>query len=202
MVFEPPSRLVIATHNDGKFREFVELLRAYVPDIVSAKQLNLPSPEETGSTFEENALIKARAAAQASGCMALADDSGLCVNALGGRPGIFSARWVEDRNFQTAFGKLQKELGDSPDRSAYFACVLTLCQPDGTCESVEGRVDGTLAREARGTGGHGYDPLFIPTGYTQTFAEMDEKQKNALSHRGRAARALVERFFVQHKSTC
>jgi len=191
-----PQRLVIATHNAGKFREFHELLSPYVPDIVSAGELGLPSPEETGATFAENAILKAKAAGKASGSYALADDSGLCVTALGGKPGIHSARWAEPKgNFPLAMQRIQKELGAAEDRSAYFICVLTLCGPDGVCESVEGRVDGTLAHAPRGTNGHGYDPLFIPNGFGVTFAEMSDEEKNNISHRGKAARALIERCF-------
>jgi XTP/dITP diphosphohydrolase len=191
-----PPRIVIATHNAGKLREFSGLLRPYVPEIVSSGDLGLPSPEETGATFAENALLKARAAAMASGCLALADDSGLCVTALGGAPGIFSARWAGSKNnFSVAMQRIQKELGKAKDRSAYFVCVLALCWPDGTFDSVEGRVEGTLAHAPRGAHGHGYDPIFIPNGYEMTFAEMSDKEKNILSHRGMATKILVERFF-------
>ncbi|MDD4616182.1 MAG: RdgB/HAM1 family non-canonical purine NTP pyrophosphatase [Alphaproteobacteria bacterium] len=194
-----PDRLVIATHNAGKLREFAALLQPYVKEVVSAGQLGLPSPEETGTTFSENALLKAKAVATASGSVALADDSGLCINALGGQPGIFSARWAVD-GIDKAMARIQKELGNSPDRTAYFICVLALCWPDGHCETLEGRIDGTIVEQARGIHGHGYDPVFVPEGYTQTFAEMPEDQKNRLSHRGRATKALVEKFFVRETS--
>jgi XTP/dITP diphosphohydrolase len=193
-----PNRIVIATHNAGKLHEFSELLRPYVPEIVSAGELGLPSPEETGTTFAENALLKAKAAAKASGALALADDSGLCVTVLGGKPGIFSARWAEPKNdYTVAMQRIQDELGDAKDRSAHFLCVLVFCWPDGSFESIEGRVDGTLAREPRGSNGHGYDPIFIPGGYDKTFAEMSDDEKNVISHRGRATRALGERFFAR-----
>lgn len=193
MLRPAPSRLVVATHNSGKLKEFAKLLSPFVKDIVSAGELGLPSPEETGSTFAENALLKAKAAAQASQSVALADDSGICVNALAGQPGIYSARWSVN-GIDKAMQRLQDELGDNPDRSAYFICTLILCWPDGYTETFEGRVDGTLAHAPRGTNGHGYDPIFIPDGYDRTFAEMSENEKNALSHRGRATEALRQRF--------
>jgi XTP/dITP diphosphohydrolase len=188
-------RLVIATHNAGKLREFSEILHPYMSSIVSAGELGLPSPVESGTTFAENALLKAKAAALASGSLALADDSGLCVTALGGKPGIFSARWAEPKgNFPNAMQRIEKELGNAADRSAYFICILTLYRPDGWTVSVEGRVDGTIAPAPRGNLGHGYDPIFIPNGYALTFAEMSEEKKNSISHRGLATRALIERF--------
>lgn len=189
-------RLVIATHNAGKLREFQDLLSPYVREIVSSGDLGLPAPEETGTTFAENALLKAKTAAKASGSLALADDSGLCITALGGMPGIYSARWAgKDRSFATGMNRIQKELGDAKDRSACFICAVVLCEPDGKCTTIEGRVDGTIAREPKGANGHGYDPIFIPDGYATTFAEMDDTTKNALSHRGKAIRALVEKVF-------
>jgi XTP/dITP diphosphohydrolase len=187
-------RLIVATHNNGKLAEMRSLLSAYVPDIVSAGQLGLPSPDETGTTFVENSLIKARAAATAAGCLALADDSGLCVNALGGQPGVYTADWAKP-DAAAGMARIQRELGDTRDRSAFFVCVLTLCWPDGRHEYVEGRVNGTIAPAPRGAHGHGYDPLFIPEGHDRTFAEMTESEKNALSHRGRAVEALLNRFF-------
>lgn len=192
-----PHRIVIATHNAGKLREFSALLRPYVKEIVSSGELGLPSPEETGATFAENAILKAKAAALASGTLALADDSGLCVTALGGKPGIHSARWAEPKNnFPFAMKRIQKELGAAKDRSAYFICILALCWPDGSCETVEGRIDGTIAKAPSGTHGHGYDPIFVPQGYGITFAAMDEDEKNRISHRGSATRKMVERFFA------
>jgi XTP/dITP diphosphohydrolase len=191
-----PKRIVIATHNEGKLREFGTLLGAFTADIVSAGSLGLPSPEETGATFAENAILKAKTAALATGCLALADDSGICVNALGGRPGIYSARWAEPgKDFDLAMQRIQNELGNAKDRSAYFICVLALYWPNGRIETVEGRIDGTIAPAPRGTQGHGYDPIFIPHGSDTTFAEMGEAQKNSISHRGKATKALVETFF-------
>ncbi len=189
-------KLVIATHNVGKLGEFQELLGPYVKEIVSAGQLGLPEPEETGTTFEENALIKAQAAAKATGAVALADDSGLCVNALNGQPGLYSSRWGgPDKNFMIAMRRINEELGNHQDRTAYFICVLVMAWPDGHHEVIEGRCDGTIVWPPRGDKGHGYDPVFQPQGYDKTFAEMESEQKNALSHRGKALRALVETCF-------
>jgi XTP/dITP diphosphohydrolase len=194
-----PDRIVIATHNEGKLREFAILLRPYAVEVTSAGQLGLPSPEETGDSFAANAVLKAKAAALATGLVALADDSGLCVEALGGQPGIFSARWGDGKNFAGAMERVQRELGNATDRRAHFICVLALCWPDGHSETIEGRVDGTIAPEQRGAHGHGYDPVFIPNGYAQTFAEMGEEAKNAISHRGRATKAMIEKFFAHRK---
>lgn len=183
--------LVIATHNKGKLLEFQELIGARVPHVLSAADLNLPEPEETGSTFLENATLKAVAAAKASGFPALADDSGLCVTALGGQPGVETARWAgPSRDFVMAMNRIHEELGDSKDRSAQFVCVLVLAWPDGHTETVEGRCTGKIVWPMRGTQGHGYDPVFLPDGEIRTFAEMDMKQKNAISHRARALAAL------------
>jgi XTP/dITP diphosphohydrolase len=188
--------LVIATHNAGKLREFQELLTPYVKEIMSAVQLNLPEPEETGKTFAENALLKARAAAQASGCVALADDSGLCVAALGGAPGLYSSRWAgPDKNYGLAMRRVHEELGAASDRSAYFICVLALAWPDGHTETVEGRCDGAIVWPPRGDKGLGYDPVFVPEDHERTFAEMDAEEKHALSHRGKAMQALAATYF-------
>lgn len=192
------NRIVIATHNAGKLREFTDLLKPYAAEIVSLKQLGLPSPEEAGRTFAENALLKAKAAALATGSYALADDSGLCINALGGQPGIYSARWGGlGEDSVIAMQRVQDELGNAKDRSAYFMCVLALYSPKGFYQVFEGRVDGTISREQKGSNGHGYDPIFIPDGYDITFAEMDDGQKNAISHRGKATVALVTAFCAQ-----
>ncbi|MDE2029511.1 MAG: RdgB/HAM1 family non-canonical purine NTP pyrophosphatase [Alphaproteobacteria bacterium] len=193
--------LIVATHNEGKVREFAALLHPYVEEIVSSGHLGLAAPEETGATFADNAIIKARAAALATGQLALADDSGLCVNALNGAPGVYSARWAEPgRDFTAAMRRIEKEIGDAADRSAHFICVLALCWPDGRCETVTGRVYGTIAREPRGANGHGYDPIFIPEGETRTFAEMSDAEKNALSHRAIALRDLADEYFKLHGS--
>ena len=190
-------KLVIATHNAGKLREFQALLAPYVKEIVSAAQLGLPEPEETGATFAENALLKAQAAAKASGHVALADDGGLCVTALGGKPGLHSARWAGlEKDFEKAMQQIQDELGASTDRSAYFMCALVLAWPDGHAETIEGRCDGTMVWPPRGDKGLGYDPVFIPEGYDCTFAEMGAEAKHKLSHRGKASRTLIEKCFA------
>ncbi|MCM2344475.1 MAG: non-canonical purine NTP pyrophosphatase, partial [Alphaproteobacteria bacterium] len=156
-------KLILATHNKGKVAEISALLGNYVQEFPSAGGLGLPEPEETGTTFLENATIKALAAAQATGMPALADDSGLCVNGLNGHPGVYSADWGGNpRDFNKAMQRIQDELGDNPDRSAYFVSVLVLAWPDGHTEHVEGRVAGTLVWPIRGDGGHGYDPMFVP----------------------------------------
>jgi len=186
------TRLVLATHNAGKVREFRTVLGASFGSIVSAGELGLPEPEETGANFVENALLKARAAAEASGSLALADDSGLCVTALDGDPGLYSARWAgPDKDFNLAMRRVHEALGDSADRSAYFIAVLALVSSEGREIIFEGRVDGHIVWPPRGGKGHGYDPFFVPEGETRTFAEMDGDEKNALSHRGRAVQKLL-----------
>ncbi len=188
--------LVIASHNPGKVREINALLSSFGADVVSAGALGLPEPEETGTTFFANAELKARASALGSGHVALADDSGLAVHALNGDPGIYSARWGgPDKDFDIAMGLVEEKLGDNPDRTAHFACVLSLCWPDGHCETVEGAVYGTLVWPPRGDLGFGYDPMFIPDGLTETFGEMDQAEKHNISHRADAFKKLVERCF-------
>lgn len=185
-------RLVIATHNKGKLREFTQILAPYFASIVSAGELDLDEPEETGASFVENSLIKAAAGVKATGSVTLADDSGLCVNALNGDPGLYSARWAgPDKDFRHAMQRVHDALGNSKDRSAYFIAVLTLATPDGNHHVFEGRVDGTISWPPRGDKGHGYDPVFIPNGETRTFAEMNEGEKNGISHRGRAIQKLL-----------
>jgi XTP/dITP diphosphohydrolase len=187
--------LVIASHNKGKVREIAELLGAYVTHFPSAGALNLPEPEETETTFIGNAELKAVAAAKASGLPALADDSGLVVPALGGAPGIYSARWAgEAKDFGVAMGRVETELGDG-DPSAYFICALSLAWPDGHVESVEGRIHGRLVFPGRGDRGFGYDPIFIADGRDVTFAEMDPAEKHGMSHRADAFRQLVAKCF-------
>lgn len=191
--------LVLATHNAGKIAELSALLDGYVPTITSAAALNLPEPEETGDSFLANAELKARAAAQASGHPALADDSGLCVSALGGQPGIHAARYATrpdgQRDFQWGMQRLLTALEGHADRSAYFACVLALAWPDGHCESVEGRVYGQIAPAPSGTGGFGYDPVFIPQGYTESFGTLPPETKAAISHRAEALAQMIRRCF-------
>ncbi|MBB6504416.1 XTP/dITP diphosphohydrolase [Sphingomonas endophytica] len=193
-----PGKLVIASHNAGKVREIAALLAGRGLDVVSAGALDLPEPEETGTTFVMNAELKARAAADLSGLPALADDSGLCVDALGGDPGIFSARWGgPEKDFGHAMRLVEDKLAAAPDapRDAHFVCALALAWPDGHVEWFEGRVDGTLVWPPRGDKGHGYDPVFQPVGHDETFGEMDEPAKNEISHRGDAFRQLVDAVF-------
>lgn len=196
-----PGKLVIASHNQGKVREIRALLAPYGIEPVSAGDLGLPEPEETGTTFAENALIKARASAEGSGLVALADDSGLCVEALGGDPGVYTADWAETpkgRDWHLAMGKVEEKLralGTDVDRSAHFVCTLALCWPDGETALFEGRVAGNLTWPPRGTLGFGYDPVFVPDGYDQTFAEIEPEAKHAISHRAEAFKKLVNALF-------
>lgn len=181
-------RLVAATHNAGKAREIHALLDGHYT-VVTAGELNLPEPAETETTFVGNAMLKARHAAQFSGEVSLADDSGLSVTALEGAPGIFSARWGgPERDFNAAMAKIETRLEDlgASDRSAWFTSALAVAWPDGPCVVVEGRVDGVVTFPARGDRGFGYDPIFIPEGHDLTFGEMDPGLKDSLSHRSRA----------------
>jgi XTP/dITP diphosphohydrolase len=193
-----PGRIVVATHNAGKLREIEELLGPYGVVPLGAAALGLDEPEETGSTFRDNAVLKARAATCASGLVALADDSGLCVEALDGAPGIYSARWAgETKDFSAAMARVERELearAAPPPWRAAFISVLALAWPDGGDETFEGRVDGVLVFPPRGTAGFGYDPIFRPDGHGRTFGEMSSEEKHgipadgslALSHRARA----------------
>ncbi|MBV9747784.1 MAG: RdgB/HAM1 family non-canonical purine NTP pyrophosphatase [Acetobacteraceae bacterium] len=191
-----PGKLVIASHNGGKVREIRALLGPYGVEPVSAAELDLPEPEETGTTFFANAELKARQAADLSGLPALADDSGLCVDALGGDPGIFSARLAgEGKDFAEAMRRVNAALPDGASRDAHFICVLALAWPDGHVEWFEGRADGTLAWPPRGENGFGYDPMFLPEGGAQTYGEMTPDRKHADNHRARAFRKLVEAVF-------
>ena len=192
-------KLVIATHNPGKLREIQDLLAPLGIACVGAAELGLPEPEEIGNTFVDNADLKAREAADLSGLPALADDSGLSVDALHGLPGIFSARWAEDeagnRDFARAMERVWREVettGPEASRDAHFACALSLARPDdGQVQSFEGRVDGTLIWPPRGDKGFGYDPMFVPVGYDLTFGELDPEEKHRISHRADAFRKLV-----------
>ena len=195
-------KLVIATHNAGKLKEIAALLAPHGVECLSAGALGLPEPPETGKTFAENALIKARAAAQAAQLPALADDSGLCVDALGGRPGIYTADWAErqwfegpsGRDWYMAMGKVEGmlcELGPEVDRAAHFACVLAIAWPDGDSVVYEGKAEGALIWPPRGAMGFGYDPVFVPKGGTLTFAELDPAEKHRISHRADAFAKLV-----------
>lgn len=199
-------KLVIATHNAGKLKEIQALLAPYGVECLSAGSLGLPEPEETGTTFVENALIKARAAAQGSGIVSLADDSGLSVAALDGRPGVYTADWAErqwfegdpGRDWYMAMGKVEGLLaqqGPDVDRSAAFHCVLALAWPDGEHAVYEGIAPGSLTWPPRGELGFGYDPVFVPEGSDRTFAEIEPEQKHAISHRADAFAKLVAEQF-------
>lgn len=189
--------LVIASHNPGKAREIADLLAPFGVQVTSVAALGLPEPEETGTTFADNARLKALAAAKGSGLLALADDSGLEVRALGGRPGVQSSRLAgPDKDFALAMRLIEGELKGATDRRANFACALALGWPDGHCEVFEGRVDGTLVWPPRGTRGFGYDPVFVANGRSITFGEMEPGEKHAISHRAQAFRKLVEACFA------
>ena len=188
--------LVIASHNPGKVREIAELLAAHNVQVISAGELGLPEPEETEATFAGNAAIKAHAAARGAAQPALADDSGLAVTALGGQPGVHSARWAgPGKDFHAAMERVERELGPAADRRAAFVCALCLAWPDGAQETFEGRVEGALVWPPRGSRGFGYDPIFVPEGFEVTFGEMDPAQKHAISHRARAFQKLVTAVF-------
>lgn len=192
--------LVVASHNKGKVREIEELLAPFGFDVRGAAELGLAEPEETGLTFEDNAILKARAAAKASGLMSLADDSGLSVTALDGAPGVYSARWAgEAKDFSFAMARVERELKENSaaDLSARFVCVLALAAPDGETESFRGEVEGHLVFPPRGTKGFGYDPIFIANGMTQTFAEIDPAAKHAMSHRAHAFEKFVAALKLQ-----
>lgn len=186
-------KLVVASHNAGKVREIEALLAPYGLAATSAGALDLPEPEETGATFEANALLKAEAAAAASGLPALADDSGFCVAALDGRPGVHSARWAgPGKDFHAAMARLHETMGDARDRSAWFVCVLAIAWPDGRALTFRGDVRGSAVWPPRGGAGFGYDPMFQPDGERLTFGEMDPAAKHAMSHRANAFRQFVD----------
>lgn len=190
--------LVVASHNAGKVREIRELLAPFGIETVSAGDLGLPEPEETGDTFRANAELKALASAKASGKPSLADDSGLCVEALNGAPGIYSARWAgPQKDFDFAMERVRLGLVEEGmmDTRAHFICGLALAWPDGHIDYFEGRVDGELVWPPRGTKGFGYDPMFVPTGHSETFGEMEPARKHAMSHRADAFRKLVDACF-------
>ncbi len=199
-------KIVVATHIVGKLKEMRLLLEPYGKDCISAGEIGLPEPEETGTTFEENALIKARAAAKAANLPALADDSGLCVNALGGRPGVYTADWAvrqkfegdKGRDWYMAMGKVEgmlAALGPDVDRSCWFNSTLALAWPNGDYAIYNGRVDGRLTWPPRGTKGFGYDPVFVPNGNSMTFGEIEWEEKQLVDHRADAFRKLVEAQF-------
>jgi len=191
------SKLLLATHNPGKLREIAELMAPFKIDVTSAGQLGLPEPDETGDSFVANAELKALAGAMAAKLPALADDSGLAVHALGGAPGIYSARWAgPEKDFSVAMARVERELAGKTDRRAHFVCALSLAWPDGHCETFEGKVFGTLVWPPRGAHGFGYDPMFLPDGYVETFGELDPAHKHAISHRAAAFRQLIAACFA------
>ncbi len=190
-------QLVVASHNQGKIREIAELTKPYGLNVISAGELNLPEPEETGTTFNANALLKALAAAEASGKPSLADDSGIEVAGLDGAPGIYSARWAgPGRDFSVAMERVWNELQQKKDTiewppKANFTCSLCLAWPDGTHKFFDGKIFGTLVWPVRGELGFGYDPMFVPDGYNQTFGEIESDIKQKISHRARAFQLFV-----------
>ncbi len=194
-------KLVVASHNPGKVREIAELVAAAGIEVVSAAEIGLDEPEETGTTFIANAELKALAAANVSGLPSLADDSGLAVHALGGEPGIYSARWAgPEKDFPAAMKIVEDRLASSrsQDRSAHFACALCLAWPDGHSETFEGQVHGTLVWPPRGDRGFGYDPVFLADGEAETFGEMAPSRKHAMSHRANAFKLLLEACLNGH----
>ncbi len=191
-----PGPLVIASHNEGKVREISALLGPYGIEPVSAATLGLPEPDETEDSFIGNARLKAVAAARATGMVALADDSGLCVDALAGAPGIYSARWAgPDKNFDVAMAQIERALAeaqaDATQRGAHFVCALSVAWPDEHSEEFEGKVFGALQFPPCGTMGFGYDPIFVPRGFDISFAQMEPDAKHAMSHRAKAFEQLV-----------
>jgi XTP/dITP diphosphohydrolase len=192
-VLERGKRLVIASHNPGKLREIEDLLRPHDVAVVSAASLGLPEPAEDAPDFVGNARIKAMAAATASELPALADDSGFCAAALGGRPGVLSARWAgPGKDFSKAMARVNAELADLGDDRVWFICALCLAWPDGHADTFVGRVDGTMVWPPRGENGFGYDPVFLPAGAFETFGEMEPEAKHAVSHRARAFGQLLK----------
>lgn len=190
-------KLAVASHNAGKVREIRELLSTFKVDVVSAGDLDLPEPDETGTTFIANAELKAVAAATAANLPALADDSGMSVDALDGAPGIYSARWAgPNKDFNDAMKRVETALAGNPNRRAQFNCALALAWPDGHCESFEGTLHGHLVFPPRGTKGFGYDPIFMADGQNITFGEMEPDAKHAISHRAMAFRQLVAACFA------
>lgn len=197
MKIRPQSTVVLASHNKGKLKEMQDLLAPYDIKVQSSVELGLSEPIEDGETFAENALIKARAAAQESGFIAIADDSGLCVEALDNAPGVYSARWAQtddgERDFYKAMEKIHEQIGDNPNRKAFFISSLAVIWPEEEEEHVfEGRVDGLITWPPKGDKGFGYDPIFTPKGYEQSFAEMENEDKKSISHRGQAFEKLIK----------
>lgn len=187
-------KIVIASHNQGKIAEFRKMLAPLEIEVCSAQDLSLPDVEETGTTFEENSRLKAETLAKLSGLPCLADDSGLCVDALSGRPGVYSARYAPNRDFDKGMDMLLAELKQSgfDNRSAHFSCVLALAVPGEETKVFEGRVDGKIALEKSGNKGFGYDPIFIPDGFNKTFGHFEADEKARISHRGRALEKFMD----------
>ena len=186
--------IVFASHNEGKIKEIKKLLAPYGIKVKSALDMNLPDVEETGKTFEENSLLKSRTIAKLVNMPCLADDSGLCVDALNGAPGVYSARYAPNRDFDKGMEKLLAEMEKSlnKSRNAHFSCVISLAWPDGQYKVFAGQVDGKIALHKMGVGGFGYDPLFVPEGFTCSFAQMSQEEKNKISHRGLAVEKLKD----------
>ena len=192
----PGQRLVLASHNKGKLREIEALLNPLGVAVVQAGALGLPEPDENAPDFAGNAKIKALAAATAAGLPALSDDSGFCVAALGGEPGVHSARWAgPGKDFAAAMAAVQARVGDAADRRAWFVAALCMAWPDGHTQTFLGRIDGTVVWPPRGSNGFGYDPMFVPAGGQQTFGEMDPEEKHAGSHRARAFAQILRSCF-------
>lgn len=184
--------LVLASHNKGKLKEFDALLKGLVGEVKSAGDLGLIEPPETGTTFLENATMKAVTAMKACGLPCLSDDSGLSVNALDGAPGVYSADWAgPDKNFKLAMETVHTKMGNDADRSAYFTSVLVLAYPDGRTEVFEGRVNGQIVWPPRGLAGFGYDPMFVPDNNSKSFGEMSAEEKHAISHRAKATQKFI-----------
>ena len=185
--------LIFASHNKGKIEEIRSILLPLGIRVLSGDDLDLPDVAETGQTFEENAYIKAVTVAKQKNISCIADDSGLCVDAIDGRPGIHTARYAPNRDFDKGMDKLLQELSEtnSSNRSAHFSCVIVLAHPDGSYKAFEGRVDGSIATQKSGHGGFGYDPIFVPTGFNKSFAEFSQLEKNEISHRGRALKKFI-----------
>ena len=188
-----PNKIVIASHNDKKIAEIKNMLTPFNIEVLSATELDLPDVEETGKTFAENAILKAKTLANLCGLPCLGDDSGLCVDALDGRPGVYSARYAPNRDFNQGMDMLIHELENSGTNnwSAHFSCVLAFALPNSECTLFEGRVDGKIVAQKSGTNGLGYDPIFCPDGYNKTFACFSQEEKAAISHRGRAFKKFI-----------
>ena len=192
----PGQTLVLASHNPGKLREIEALLRPLGIKVVSAGTLGLPEPPEDAPDFAGNARIKALASATASGLPALSDDSGFCVAALAGDPGVYSARWAgAGKDFAAAMATVHERMGDNPDRRAWFIAALCLAWPDGHAETFLGRIDGAVVWPPRGDKGFGYDPMFVPAGAQRSFGEMNPDDKHAVSHRARAFAQVMASCF-------